>query len=245
MAESRRYLEWEACHNVRDVGGYKTRDGRRTRYGALVRSDNLCRLTEVGRAALAAYGVRTVIDLRTPAELALAPHPYATGDALRYVNISLEDPAHEEAEVIRRGIDELVDFYLVDVDRYPDRFADVARELARAPEGGVLLHCHAGKDRTGLAVAVLLTLVGVPAATAARDYALTDRRLQRHYADELEALSHDPVRREYLRSFQHTRTATMRRVLARVQEHGGPSAYLRSGGLEPEDEERIRQRLVE
>src|SRR5688572_31236468 len=73
--EATRALAWDACLNVRDLGGLVTVDGRRVRRGALVRSDQLCRLSDCGRAALVAHGVRTVIDLRNPAEVERDPDP--------------------------------------------------------------------------------------------------------------------------------------------------------------------------
>lgn len=67
-----RHLPWDACFNVRDLGGFPARDGHVTRWRAVVRADNICRLTHHGRAALARYGIRTAIDLRSKKELALA-----------------------------------------------------------------------------------------------------------------------------------------------------------------------------
>lgn len=86
-----RRLAWDACYNVRDLGGYETTDGRRIRRGQFLRADDLCRLSAQGRAALVAYGVRTVVDLRSPSELARAPHPFAVGapDAPAYRVLSL------------------------------------------------------------------------------------------------------------------------------------------------------------
>jgi protein-tyrosine phosphatase len=170
-----RHLDWPACQNARDLGGLLTAEGRRVRWGALVR-----------------------------------------------------------AEV-----------YRVIVDRYAAGFAAAARAVARARPGGVIVHCHAGKDRTGILVALVLELLGVPRTTIARDYALTDRRLVQHYAAELSELAHDPVRRERLRMFQHTRTSTMRALLDHVAaRHGGAAAYLCSGGLGHADTERLRARLL-
>jgi protein-tyrosine phosphatase len=89
-----RLLEWEGCLNARDLGGYATEGGRETRWGAVVRSDSPAALTEVGRAALAAYGVRAIVDLRLPAELADHPNPFAEpGDhGIAYTNVSFIDP---------------------------------------------------------------------------------------------------------------------------------------------------------
>ena len=72
-----RVLAWEACANARDLGGYPTHDGQETAWGRIVRSDTPSRLTEAGRASLAAYGIRTVIDLRMTDEIQRDPTPFA------------------------------------------------------------------------------------------------------------------------------------------------------------------------
>src|SRR5437868_13316841 len=88
-----RYLAWDACYNVRDVGGYPTGDGGRTPWGALVRADNLYRLTEEGQAALRDYGVRTIVDLRLAHELERHPSPFAANGegGPRYLNLPIHD----------------------------------------------------------------------------------------------------------------------------------------------------------
>jgi protein-tyrosine phosphatase len=79
-----RRLSWDACFNVRDLGGHPIVDGGQTRWRAVVRADTLCRLSETGRAALVDYGVRTVIDLRSARELEAVPHPFANnGNGIR------------------------------------------------------------------------------------------------------------------------------------------------------------------
>src|SRR5207248_11734510 len=80
---NQRHLPWDACFNIRDLGGYAAAAGRRTRWRALLRGDNLGWLKPSGRAALIDYGVRTIIDLRHPSEVARAPHPFAAGPRRR------------------------------------------------------------------------------------------------------------------------------------------------------------------
>ena len=142
-----RLLEWEGCLNARDLGGYATGDGRETRWGAVVRSASLAALTAAGRAALADYGVRAIVDLRLPDELADHPNPFAEpGDhGIAYTNVSFIDPAAAPPEEPTT----LAEDYLRMLDRYRGGVADVMAAVAEAPEGGVLIHCAVGKDRTG------------------------------------------------------------------------------------------------
>src|SRR6266498_644666 len=89
-----RFLAWDACYNARELGGYPTEGGGRVRWKALVRADNLHRLTPEGQAALRGYGVRTIIDLRLEHELESHPNPFAAQkgpDAPSYLNLPFHD----------------------------------------------------------------------------------------------------------------------------------------------------------
>ena len=160
-----RLLDWEGGLNARDLGGYATEDGRETRWGAVVRSAALATLTEAGRAALADYGVRAIVDLRLPDELADHPNPFAEpGDhGIAYTNVSFIDPAAAPPNAVTT----LAEDYLQMLDRYRHGVAEAMAAIARAPDGAVVIHCAAGKDRTGLISALLLGLVDVPAETIA------------------------------------------------------------------------------
>ncbi len=101
---SRRLL-WDACYNAREIGGYPTADGGEIAWRRLVRTDNLSRLTAIGQAALVDYGVRTIIDLRDPSELAMEPHAFLTpsdqAGAPAYYNLPLirfDDPGWQAAD---------------------------------------------------------------------------------------------------------------------------------------------------
>ena len=182
-----RRLHWDACYNARDLGGYATADGGRTRWGAFVRADNLSRLTPAGQSALIAYGVRTVIDLRRADELTIDLNPFATpsDDPRRpaYLNLPLGLHADREGILAVQAAGEgddasMLELFRLVLDHYWRGIAGVMNAIAAAPEGAVLFHCHAGKDRTGMIAALLLALAGVPNATIAEDYALSQVCLQ-------------------------------------------------------------------
>jgi protein-tyrosine phosphatase len=240
-----RLLEWEGCLNARDLGGYATEDGRETRWGTVVRSDCPAALTEAGRAALAGYGVRAIVDLRLPAELADDPNPFAEpGDhGIAYTNVSFIDPAAAPPDAVST----LAEDYLQMLDRYRQGVAEALAAIARAPDdGAVLVHCAAGKDRTGLISALLLGLVDVPAETIAADYAMTAELLRPRERQWLEGL--DPEERAQ-REAMLARYAPTAEVMVAVLEglgerHGGVEPYLRSTGLGQDDLDRLRERLV-
>jgi len=241
--EATRALAWDACLNVRDLGGLTTADGRRVRPGALVRSDQLCRLSDGGRAALLAHGVRTVIDLRTPAEVERDPDPIWHEHGVDYVLIP------QQSEQLWRELDPVARTRAqrdsAVLDRRAEQIVAMARVVAHAVPGGVLIHCLAGKDRTGVAVALLLALVGVSEADIAADYTLSVANLAHELAAALEAAPDDEARARLERSYD-ARPETMLATLAHLRtRHDGAKEYLTRAGLSDADIERIRARLLE
>ena len=241
--EAARALAWDACLNVRDLGGLVTGDGRRVRRGALVRSDQLCRLSDGGRAALIAHGVRTVIDLRTPAEVEKDPDPIWHEHGVDYLLIPQQsEELWRELEPIARTRTERDSAV---IDRRAEQIAAMARAVANAVPGGVLIHCLAGKDRTGIAVAMLLGLVGVSEADIAADYSLSMVSLAAELAAALAAAADDEARARLERSYD-ANAETMLTTLAHLRtRHGGAKAYLMRAGLLDADVERIRTRLLD
>ena len=241
-SEASRALAWGACLNVRDLGGLSTADGRRVRHGALVRSDQLCRLDDGGRDALVAHGVRTVIDLRTPAEAEKDPDPTWHEQGVDYALVPQQDQvfwASIEPARTRAERDALV------LDQRAEHIAAMARAVANAAPGGVLIHCLAGKDRTGIAVALLLGLVGVSDADIAADYALSEAALASEKAAALAAAADGEARARIERGYD-SRAETMLATLAHLRtRHGGAKAYLTRAGLSDADIDRIRARLLD
>jgi hypothetical protein len=246
-----RRLGWDACYNVRDMGGYPTADGRQTRWRAIVRADNLCRLTPAGCAALVAYGVRTIIDLRNPAELLEAPHPFAgpatAEDWPAYLHRPFEDATDATAAALMTAATSAPALYGVMLDRFAGRVAGIVAAIAAAPPGGVLIHCHAGKDRTGLVSALLLALAGVPEAVIAEDYALSDVFLRPFFDEWWNGIADPDERAEEVARWRQrwgTPVQNMRQVLTDLTaRHGGAAGYLRAAGVDETTLARLRARL--
>jgi protein-tyrosine phosphatase len=244
-----RLLQWQDCLNVRDVGGYPTQDGRQTRLGALVRADNLYQLTSAGRAALLDYGVRTIVDLRFREEIGRQPNPFAQPEVrngkITYLNLPPVDDTDSTVEAAMNGAQSMQERYCLALDYGRERTAKIATAIAEAAEGGVLVHCHAGRDRTGRLVALLLALVGVPDETIAQDYALSDLYLQPLY-DELMKSESDPGAHEALAGQIAEAPGMMLNVLSYLEtKYGGAEGYLRGGGITEERLEKLKRRLVE
>jgi protein-tyrosine phosphatase len=243
MTTARR-LDWDGLINARDLGGYPTTDGGAIRPGALVRSDALSSLTETGIDALLAHGVRTVVDLRMPGEVDERPNPFAEpGDhGITYHNVSFIDPAAEApTDVVT-----LAEDYQRMLGQFGPQVADVVTTIARADDGGVLVHCAAGKDRTGLIVALLLGALDVAPEVIAEDYALTAANLQAEEARWLEDGPGLREEREATLGRWRARPEVMLEVLAHVDDrYGGAQEYLSAIGVAPDDLGRLRARLVD
>jgi protein tyrosine/serine phosphatase len=238
-----RALPWEDCMNARDLGGYQTTDGRIMKWQAIVRSDNPARLTTHAQQAAVDYGLKTVIDLRNDDELEQFPNPLQLRtDSLEYINVPLVDPAAAPPA----SFTTLANNYIRIVDIFTDQMALIMNLIAFAPPGGVMVHCMAGKDRTGLVCAVILSLAGVDDETVAEDYALSEERLRPFDEDWLE---NGPGER-YERELQLARTSPKAHVMRDVLDHlreryGGAEGYLRAAGVGDEAIVRLRARILE
>ena len=174
-----RHLEWQGCHNARDLGGLRTADGRETRWGAVVRADAPDQLTAAGWAALEAHGIRTIVDLRNDDEL--RPDLVDRPDAVTTLHLPLDGV--EDREFWDEWDPRPPPLYYAPfLERVPDRAAGVIAAIASAPPGGVLVHCVGGRDRTGLIALLLLALAGVTPEDIAADHALSDERVAAVYA---------------------------------------------------------------
>jgi protein-tyrosine phosphatase len=237
---SERNLGWEGCFNARDLGRLRTSAGSETRWGAVVRSDSPDRLTSAGWSALHAHGVRNLIDLRNEEEreARLEPAPQDITTSL----LPLDDIADTDFwnYCWDNDLDGSPLYYQPFLVRKPERCAAAVRAVARARPGGVLIHCGAGRDRTGLVSLLLLALAGVDPQDIASDYELSTLRLEALYA-EMGEEDQGPQIEAILR---RKKTSARAAILA-LLESFEIATYLGSAGLEEDDLKAVRSRLVE
>ncbi|MFN8468401.1 MAG: tyrosine-protein phosphatase [Caldilineaceae bacterium] len=239
---SSRHLEWEGCLNARDLGGLPTLDGGATRWQSVIRADYPGTLTPVGLAAMLDYGVCTLIDIRSPQEAAAECYEWAEVSGCRRLHLPIEK-YYPHVGVLIQQATSLVETYCIMVDAYPDCVAAILGAVADAPPGGVLVHCHSGKDRTGTIVALLLSVAGVPADVIAADYALSQERLWPEYEEWLR--QGPPGRPETLWTRPVAEPAAMYAFLDHMNAHyGGVHAYLAQAGLSTDNISQLRQRLA-
>jgi protein tyrosine/serine phosphatase len=246
-----RDLVWDGCLNVRELGGLPTGDGGETRLGAVVRADSVRQLSDDGWQALFDHGIRTVVDLRghderaedPPAELPVeVVHvPFFEADEAEWHEI--RDELDAAAAAAPDAATATRDVYLIFLERFRENVAAAIRAVANAPEGGLVIHCVGGKDRTGLLSAFLLHLAGVDDEQIAADYALSEERLRpRHEAWFEAAESEEELER--LQRIARTPAASMSGLFSELERrYDGVEAYLREAGVTDEELELVRARL--
>jgi protein-tyrosine phosphatase len=204
-----------------------------------VRSDHIGHLTLAGRDALIAYGVTTVLDLRSPAELVKSPNPFADGSSLVYVHVPLID------DVNMRQVGEAADMYqryLMILDSRHQAFCAVFNAVAEA-QGPLVFHCFAGKDRTGLVAAMLLALAGVTKEAIVADFGETDAQLAKRYEQWIADAA--PERRKSMRDELRCPPEWILGVLDRLDaKWGGVEGYLEASGVSLANIDRVSAKLA-
>lgn len=187
LAERR--LPMEGGFNFRDLGGYRTRDGRHVKWGKILRSDDLHNLTSADLDYLASIPVNTIVDFRSPAEISQAPDRLPSSDANRYeLSITPGDMSNAvdymnlSEDQVGQLMKDMNIMFVSDpqfVLKYKQFFALLQQE-SNAP---LMFHCTAGKDRTGMGAALVLYALGVDDETIMEDYTLSNVYLRGKYDD--------------------------------------------------------------
>jgi protein tyrosine/serine phosphatase len=264
--ELQRWIVLEGAANVRDLGGLPTKDGGLTRFGRVLRADNLQGLTEGDVTRLVGdLKLRNVVDLRSDAEVTLegpGPLTLVPEVTLHHLNLFAEGGTYTDVEADTIDADRVLPwqgerdaediaelrvtgYYYSYLRDRPDSVVAALRVLAR-DDGAAIVHCAAGKDRTGVVSALALEVAGVTREAVIADYVATGERLEQILArlrasdtyradlDSKPADSHLP-RPEYMAQFLH----------ALDDRFGGPLAWLTAHGWTDADSAGLRARLRE
>lgn len=255
LQPEKRFVSLPGAFNVRDIGGYTTTDGKQVRWGQVYRSGTLSNLTDEGVAQLAALNLQTICDLRTTHEVDNMPSRLP--QTIRYAHL----PMHEQGEGRGRvlwtlmlrphRISELVlyGYMTLMLEKRAHLLADILRRMADPANRPILLHCTAGKDRTGLAIALLLSLLGVPDEAILADFSLSNlfyEEVRRTIEKDAERLAVFGIRAKNLWPLLVADPATLRAALAHVRErYGSVEGYVRGrGGLEEATIQQLRMELL-
>lgn len=232
-----RHLALEGGINFRDLGGYAGHGGRAVRWGRLFRSGRLNRLTAADRARLGALRLGVVVDFRQQAERDREPSRWdAPGPRTCAVDIvpgSAESFFQGATEASLDRTAEFMEFIYRDLALNQNAaYAGLFQAVLEAGDQGVLMHCAAGKDRTGFGSALLLSALGVDRATVMEDYLLTGRLLDpdqemAHVLAVAPFLLRPPFTRETIRPMFEVRAPYLEAAFRAVEEDSGTvEAYL-------------------
>ena len=263
------WIDLEGAVNVRDVGGLPTVDGRTTKPGVLLRADNLQDLTESDVTRLVEdLHLQTVVDLRSSGEVHLTGPGPLKGAGVAHHQLSLIpewDGEPDEAEVERALEDavaaralpalparprqkdptDLGDHYLGYVREAGGNVARALRVLSDPGSGTTLVHCAAGKDRTGVIVALALSLVGVPRDAVVADYVRSAERIEQIHARLVRTDAYGPGLANVDPADMTPVASSMEAFLDAVdRDYGGAHGLAMSLGVEEEAVARLGVRLV-
>ena len=266
MIAATRVLPLEGGRTFRDLGGYETADGRTVKWGALFRSGVMNKLTEADYAYLSSLGIGSVYDLRTSDERTSEPTVWAAG-AIDYV--TFPDPASDsdanplvqvftDPEVTPAKVSAMMtELYSGILEQQAPAYRAMFDELANGEAAPMVFNCSAGKDRTGVGAALILSALGVPRETVVADYALSEQVVD--YAREFELTGEEEVDPDspyaFLRQLppelvmplMRSDPAYIEAVLDGLDaEYGSTLAFIQTE-LDVDDEElaRIRARLLD
>ena len=239
-------LALTGAENVRELGGYRTTDGKTIRTHRLLRGTAQDSLTDEDRAFLYDYGVRCIIDLRSSYEGKEKPSRMEGYKDVAYYNVPMLDEINSKTpEEMKKGmpssIFEIYKGLILDERAGFKRVLDI---ISDHPTGCILFNCAAGKDRTGLTAMLLLSIAGVDEETIVDDYVASERFLPefiKRRKAEMEALE-----LEWEESFFGTAPENMEQTLALIkQEFGTVHDYLLQIGIERAQIDKIRRSLWE
>ena len=260
----------EGTVNSRDTGGMPLRGGGATPTGVLYRSDALSGLTADGLEQLAATDIDVIVDFRTAFEQQMAPNRLPASRSFRTVTLPLLEgaltglaqqamqagrqagDADAAASAVAEALHDLPtlgQLYIGMLQHGATAFAEVARTIAvpTTPQQGVLVHCTAGKDRTGVAIAVILDAVGAEREAIVADYAVSELNLSGPWAERMLGVIEKmgvPLTPALTSLVVGSPASAIEEALGWLDERGGSAAYLQSGGLTDTELAALRARLA-
>lgn len=244
-AAAGRHIALEGAVNFRDLGGYPAAGGRTIRWRTLFRADDLSRLTRPDRAVVRTLGIATVIDLRSRAEVERERFPVDDIPvAFHHLPLVAALPAFEE---FQRGPEFFTDHYLDIAHQAGDQIARALAIVANPHAHPLIVHCAAGKDRTGVLVAVILALLGVDDEVIAEDYALSAAAME---ALAQRIIDRMPEQREAIMTVADVMFSAVPPAIAALvsglrQEHGSIEAYAAAYGAGADVVAGLRSSLLE
>lgn len=192
----------ELIHNFRDFGGYQTQNGKRLKKGLLYRSGDLSRATDEDLDALSALGIKTICDLRSEQERQMEPDRIPDVEPVTFFNISMRPIVDYHSRSLKRlfslmfGEERKTDYIAESYKAYRDyatgylpQLKALFKQISNPENLPILIHCSAGKDRTGVVASLIQQVLGVSPEAAMDDYLETNQNMDAYNADVMRRLS--------------------------------------------------------
>ncbi|NVJ99695.1 MAG: tyrosine-protein phosphatase [Alphaproteobacteria bacterium] len=253
----------QSVRNFRDMGGYETPSGQQTRWGKLFRSGHLAELNDADRVKIVALPINTVIDFRSGREKERNPSIWTEGWSPEYHPTPIGGNAAAWVQELYERLStspfpaaELREQFILAFRTIPIENADGLKtffnSLLTAPEGGVLFHCTAGKDRTGIAGALLLNALGVDEDQIMKDFLLTNEAVDLEASSEriaswLSEKAGRTIEANDVHPLVGVEADFLHAAYASIKEnHGTLEAYLSTAmGLSPDKREKLKTLFLE
>lgn len=255
QTEEHRLLPMDGSHNTRELGGYKTTDGKTIKWGKLFRSDKLSDISKTDQAYLQNLGIKKIVDFRSEQEKAEDPNIIPTGISYVEMPISVDGAMRSKIEAVLKGeTDREVQSFLIDANKeFVTNYADVYENFLRGlidEDAPTLFHCTAGKDRAGFAAAITLIALGVSKEDVINDYmktnAFTQERIEEILGQiELMSLYQSDV--EILRPLLGVEQIYIETAFRTAEEkYGSLENFIRDGlNISDEDIQKLRNKFLE
>jgi protein-tyrosine phosphatase len=242
-----RKIPLEGSFNFRDLGGYPTREGASVRWRRMFRADGLQSLTSTDVTHLQdELRLSAVIDLRSTSELTNDGRGLLAETRIAFHHVPFFDGSRSEQQQMPADLT-LAQMYIGMIERASEPIARAIRVLSETePGASAVYHCAAGKDRTGVLSAILLSLLGVDEELIVADYALSQDSMDK-VIERLDSLrGYDDMWQELPPETLHARPETMRGLLDQMNERwGGVEGYVRGISIGDRELNRLRERSLE
>ena len=253
--EDYRLLPMDGAHNTRELGGYKTTDGKSVKWGMLYRSDKLSDISDTDQAYLQDLGIKKIIDFRSKEEKEEDPDIIPKGIDYIEMPISVDGAMRSKIEAVLKGeTNKDVKSFLIDankefVSNYNDVYENFLRNLID-DDGPALFHCTAGKDRAGFAAAITLIALGVSKEDVIDDYMKTNQFTKERIEEiigQIELMTLYQTDAEILRPLLGVEREYIETAFQTAEEkYGSLENFIRDGlNISDEDIQKLRNKFIE
>ena len=256
LREDTRKLPFTGAHNFRDLGGYKTSDGKTVKWGKVYRSDNLHSLTDEDLKYMERLNIKSVVDFRSDEERNEEPDRLTPDMTPILLPIKFEPEGVTEnltRDLTFGNLDSsnlLRDFNIILIKEFTEEYKQFFRHIVNNGGEPFVLHCTAGKDRAGFGSAMILTVLGVPREKIIEDYLKTNKYVSDHVDRKLletELKTFFRADSDNLRKINLVEERYIQAAFDTIDSHwGGMDRYISEGlNLTEEDIEKIRNYYLE